>query len=82
MWFENHGLGEWVLLINPATPIVITFQRAIYGTDVAPPLTLLPVEGPLWYLGVLAITAAVWAALFALALRAFDRADVHLAETL
>ena len=38
-WFSNHGLGEWVLLVNPATPIVITFQRAIYGTRVPPTAT-------------------------------------------
>ena len=46
------------------------------------PLPLLPDEGPLWYLAVLAVTALVWGGLLALALRAFDRADVHLAETL
>jgi ABC-2 type transport system permease protein len=87
-WFDRHGLGEWILLGNPATPIVITVQRAIYGTATIPgtppsaDLPLLPDEGPLWYLGVLAITAVVWAAIFALALRVFDRADIHLAETL
>jgi ABC-2 type transport system permease protein len=81
-WFSNHGLGEWILLINPATPIVITVQRAIYGAAVVDDLPLLPDEGPLWYLGVLGVTAVVWAAVLALALRAFDRADVHLAETL
>jgi ABC-2 type transport system permease protein len=81
-WFKDHGLGEWVLLVNPVTPIVITFQRAIYGTAELPDLPLLPDEGPLWYLGVLAITAVAWTAVLALALRVFDRADVHLAETL
>jgi ABC-2 type transport system permease protein len=82
LWFSRKGFGEWVLLINPATPIVITFQRAIYGTDSVDGLRLLPDEGPLWYLGVLAITAVAWTAVLALALRVFDRADVHLAETL
>jgi ABC-2 type transport system permease protein len=88
-WFSRHGFGEWILLINPATPIVITFQRAIYGTATVRtpgrprrPLPLLPDEGPLWYIAILAITAVVWAVILALALRAFDRADVHLAETL
>jgi ABC-type polysaccharide/polyol phosphate export permease len=81
-WFSRHGLGEWILLVNPATPIVITVQRAIYGTASVDDLALLPDEGPLWYLGVLGITAAAWAVVLALALRAFDRADVHLAETL
>jgi hypothetical protein len=71
-----------VLLANPATPVVITFQRAIYGTDSIDGGALLPDDGPLWYLGVLVVTAVIWAGIFALALRAFDRADVHLAETL
>jgi ABC-2 type transport system permease protein len=87
-WFDRHGLGEWILLGNPATPIVITVQRAIYGTATIPgsgdadPLRLLPTNGPLWYLAILGITAVVWALILALALRVFDRADVHLAETL
>jgi ABC-2 type transport system permease protein len=81
-WFSRHGLGEWALLANPATPVVITFQRAIYGTDAVDDTPLLPSDGPLWYLGMLLVTALVWSGVFALALRAFDRADVHLAETL
>jgi ABC-2 type transport system permease protein len=85
-WFDRHGLGEWVLLANPITPIVITFQRAIYGTDSAAgtprDTPLLPAEGPLWYLGVLVATALVWTLLLAVALRLFDRADVNLAEAL
>ncbi|CAN5707273.1 MAG: ABC transporter permease [Ilumatobacteraceae bacterium] len=81
-WFSDHGLGEWVLLVNPATPIIITVQRAIYGRSSVDGLALLPADGPLWYLSVLLITAAVWAGVAALALKAFDRADVHLADTL
>ena len=81
-WFGRHSLGEWVLLINPATPIVITFQRAIYGTASVDGTPLLPDEGPLWYLGILAATAVAWTVVLALALRAFDRADVNMAETL
>lgn len=81
-WFSRHGLGEWVLLANPVTPVVITFQRAIYGTSTVDATPLLPTGGPFWYLGILAITASVWLVILAIALRAFDRADVHLAETL
>lgn len=81
-WFDRHGLGEWVLLANPATPVVITFQRAIYGSDHAGEIALLPSHGPLWYLGVLAVTAAAWTALLGVALWVFEKADVHLAETL
>lgn len=81
-FFDRHGLGEWVLLANPATPIVITFQRAIYGRADVGGLPLLPDRGPLWYLGVLSVTTAAWAVLAVGALRVFDRADVNLAETL
>jgi ABC-type polysaccharide/polyol phosphate export permease len=81
-WFARHSIGEWVLLANPATPIVITFQRAIYGSANADGTALLPDRGPLWYLLILAVTAAAWSAVLALALRGFDRADVHMAETL
>lgn len=81
-WFERHGLGEWALLANPATPVVITFQRAIYGTDHADDLPLLPSHGPGWYLAVLGLTLAVWTVVLAAALWWFDRADVRLAETL
>ena len=83
-WLSSKGIGEWVLLVNPATPIVMTFQRALYGTDAVgdPPLQLLPSHGPAWYLGMLLVTAAVWTGIGFVALRVFDKADVHLAETL
>ncbi|MBA3288028.1 MAG: ABC transporter permease [Acidimicrobiia bacterium] len=81
-WFGRQGFGEWILLVNPVTPIVITVQRAIYGTDTVDDLRLLPASGPAWYLGVLLATAAAWGVVLALSLRAFDRADIHLAETL
>lgn len=81
-WFGRHGLGEWALLANPATPIVITFQRVIYGTDRVDDVQLLPAEGAFWYFAVLAVTAVAWAVVLGLALKIFDRADVHLAETL
>jgi ABC-2 type transport system permease protein len=29
--FARWGIPSWVLLLNPLTPVVITFQRAIYG---------------------------------------------------
>jgi ABC-2 type transport system permease protein len=81
-WFDDHSIGEWALLANPATPIVITFQRAIYGRASVEGTPLLPDHGPLWYLAILALTGVGWAVVFALALRAFDHADVNMAETL
>lgn len=81
-FFSRRGLGEWPLLANPATPVVTTFQRAIYGRSEIDGIALLPEHGPLWYLGVLAATAVVWSVLGLLALRLFEHADVRLAETL
>ncbi|CAN5826719.1 hypothetical protein BH24ACT5_BH24ACT5_23490 [soil metagenome] len=82
VWLTSNGITDWLQFINPATPIVITFQRALYGADHAGTLQLLPHHGPLWYLGLLALTAAVWSALAFAALVVFDRADVSLAESL
>jgi ABC-2 type transport system permease protein len=81
-WLDSKGINGDLQLINPATPIVITFQRALYGTSGVGDRRLLPDNGPLWYLGVLAATAAIWACVGYLALRLFDRADVNMAETL
>ena len=81
-WGAAHGLPEWIWLINPATPVVITFQRALYGADHAGSTALLPPHGPAWYLVVLLVTAALWTVIGYLALRLFDRADVKMAETL
>ena len=81
-WLDSKGINGDLQLINPATPIVITFQRALYGTSSVGDRQLLPDNGPLWYLGVLAATAAIWACVGYLALRLFDRADVNMAETL
>jgi ABC-2 type transport system permease protein len=81
-WLDSKGISDWVQLVNPATPIVITFQRALYGVDSVGGRALLPDHGQLWYLGLLAITAAVWTAIGYLALRVFDRADVNMAELL
>jgi ABC-2 type transport system permease protein len=82
MWLEEQGIDSAVQLINPATPIVITFQRALYGASHVDGRQLLPDGGPLWYLGVLVGTLALWASIGYVALRVFDRADVNMAETL
>jgi ABC-2 type transport system permease protein len=81
-WLDSNGIDGGVQLLNPATPVVITFQRALYGTAYVGDRHLLPDYGPLWYLGVLALTAAAWLVVGYLALRVFDRADVNMAETL
>jgi ABC-2 type transport system permease protein len=81
-WLQAQGIAGGFLLINPATPIVMTFQRALYGADEVGGVALLPDHGPLWYLGILSITSVVCLGLMYVALRVFDRADVNLAETL
>lgn len=82
----DNDLPRWLALANPLTPVVITIQRAIYGTNVAeglkPDPRLLPGYGPLWYLEALAITAAAALALCWVALKAFDKAEVNLVEAL
>jgi ABC-2 type transport system permease protein len=81
-FLERHGIPGEVLLLNPFTSVVITFQRAIYGTSEVDGIALLPDEGPLWYLGVLLATGVVATLILAVALKVFDRADANLAEAL
>jgi ABC-2 type transport system permease protein len=81
-WLDSKGIEGGLQLANPATSIVITFQRALYGASRVDERHLLPDHGSLWYLGLLLATAAIWTLIGYLALRVFDRADVNLAETL
>jgi len=81
-FLERHGLPGEVLLINPFTSVVITFQRAIYGRPEVEGIALLPDEGPLWYLAILLATGAIATVVLAVALRVFDRVDANLAEAL
>ncbi len=81
-FLERHGIPGEALLLNPFTSVVITFQRAIYGTSEVEGIPLLPDNGPLWYLGILLITGAVAVIIMGVALIVFDRADANLAESL
>lgn len=90
-WLTGKGLSTSIILINPVTSIVMTFQRAIYGTDtVTVPdgaggtvaQRVLPGVDQLWYLRNLAIVAAVSLVLFGLALNYFDKAEANFAEDL
>ncbi len=82
----DNGLPEWVQQLNPFTPVVISIQRAIYGsayaTDPDAPVPLIPDESVLWYAGRLGITAFVATIVCLAALRLFDRAEVNMAEAL
>lgn len=81
-WLEGHGLPTVLALLNPVTPMIITFQRAIYGTNSVDGLQLLPEEGPIWYLRNLGVVTGVTILVFLLALRLFDRAEANFAEAL
>jgi ABC-2 type transport system permease protein len=86
------GWPSWVTLLNPITPIVLAFQRALYGIAEAPagvgirgePLTTLqlPLDSPLWYFRNLAIVIVAAGVLFALALKLFIRLEADFAEEL
>jgi ABC-2 type transport system permease protein len=80
---------KYLYLCNPVTPIVLTFQRAIYGrADVKstgvghPVLHLLPPWTPLGYAGVCGIVLAVGVVLFLLAMVVFGRLEGNFAEEL
>ena len=70
-----------VALLNPVTPIVMTFQRALYGNFGTPPV--IPPELTFsWYLRNLAIVTLGVLVLLTIALRVFSRFEGNLAEEL
>jgi ABC-2 type transport system permease protein len=85
---QASWIPSWVFLLNPVTPVVITFQRALYGHTTSPspnggaPQTLLPDASVWWYARNLAIVAAVAVGLFYLAMRIFDRVEGDFAEVM
>ena len=84
----ENGLSSSLTLINPMIPIVITLQRAIYGTDsyvdgkTGATVFVLPDGGPLWYLRNLGIIGLVAAGIFVLAVHIFGRLEANFAEEL
>jgi ABC-2 type transport system permease protein len=81
-WFDGRGLPSWLPLLNPVTPIVTTFQRAIFAADTVDGRRLLPDVSQWWYLRNISVVLVVGAALFLAALRLFDRAEGNFAEAL
>jgi ABC-2 type transport system permease protein len=81
--FTTHGIPTWVYRLNPVTPIVLAFQRAIYrettpkGTAILPPTASFS-----WYLLQLLAVTAVSIVLFVLALTVFARLEGNFAEEL
>jgi ABC-2 type transport system permease protein len=81
-WFVGHGWPSWTPLLNPFTSVIITFQRAIYGTAYAGDRPLLPDLDQWWYLRNLGLLAVFSALLLAFGLRMFDKAEGNFAEIL
>lgn len=82
---ENNGISRWMQMVNPFTPVVITIQRAIYGSDVSlgdEQIVLLPDGGVAWYAGWLVLICVIAIAFLAGSLRFFDRAETNMAEAL
>jgi ABC-2 type transport system permease protein len=81
-WFVARGWPSWTPLLNPFTPVVITFQRAVYGTAFVGDRQLLPDTSQWWYLRNLGVLALVSLVLISIGLRAFDKAEGNFAEIL
>ena len=74
------GVDVWHLyLLNPLTPVVLGFQRALYGAGDG---TVLPAVSLAWLAGVLAIALAACLVLLYLAWRLFFRLSGDFAEEL
>jgi ABC-2 type transport system permease protein len=74
-----HFGGRNLPLLNPVTPIVLTFQRALFGLYGDPPV-LSPDIGFSWYLRNLSVLMVVAGVLFFIAMRVFMRLEGNLAE--
>ncbi len=80
---EVGGVSLWHLyLANPLAPIVLGFQRALYGAPVQQGQQVLPDVSVAWQAGVLAIVLAVSSVLLLLAWRSFFRRAGDFAEEL
>jgi ABC-2 type transport system permease protein len=77
------GVSLWHLyLANPLTPIVLGFQRALYGAPNQGGMQVLPDVSVAWQAGVLAIVLVASIALLILAWRSFFRRSGDFAEEL
>jgi ABC-type polysaccharide/polyol phosphate export permease len=75
-----HGRAA-IALLNPVTPIVLAFQRALYGKFGDPPVLDTSLS-TLWYFRNLLVVTVGAVALTAVALRVFARLEGNLAEEL
>ncbi len=80
---EIAGISLWHLyLLNPLTPIVLGFQRALYGDPAPGGEQVLPDVSVAWQAGALGIVIVVSLGLLVLAWRAFFRSSGDFAEEL
>lgn len=81
---EDKGLPEWLYMLNPLVPVVMTFQRAIHNTmyPVNGPNSVVPDESILWYLGHLGLVGLFSVGLFFIAMAVFARKEGNFAEEL
>ncbi len=81
----DRGLPSWAFLVNPITPVVLVFQRCLYGTPVVnlsdpEPLVLLPAWGPGTMLLPLLVGILASTALLGAAIHLFGRLEANFAE--
>jgi ABC-2 type transport system permease protein len=76
---QKMGAKVWLYRLNPITPIVLIFQRAIYNHV---PGVLPSGVNAKWYLGQIAPVIVFSAVLFVVALRVFGRLEGNFAEEL
>ena len=80
---EVGGISLWNLyLLNPLTPIVLGFQRALYGDPVQDGMQVLPDVSVAWQAGLLGAVLVVAFGLLLLSWRTFFRRSGDFAEEL
>jgi len=80
---DRLGENVWLYRLNPITPIVLTFQRAIYAKTDPNGMAILPAGvNANWYIGHLLVITGVSAILFLAALAVFGRLEGNFAEEL
>lgn len=81
-----HHTWAYLHLLNPMTPIVITVQRAVYGTATIGSgpsrQILLPDLSVSWYLRNVLAVLALAIVIFVVAIKVFDRAEANFAEVM
>ena len=80
---EVGGINLWHLyLLNPLAPIVLGFQRALYGDPVQDGMQVLPIVSVAWQAGLLGAVLVVAFGLLLLSWRTFFRRSGDFAEEL